>query len=113
MDAVDGELRHYHDKTGLECDAVLQDWAGNYALDEIKLGGDSPDIYMAGVVAKKDMQWAASLGLKLQLFIPRIPIPSPNTTGKSAMHELRFAADGLVLVQYWAWRRSVEFRMAS
>ena len=41
MDAVDGELRHYHDKTGLECDALLQDWAGNYALDEIKLGGDN------------------------------------------------------------------------
>ena len=41
MDAMDGEVRHYHDKTGLECDAVLQDWAGNYALVEIKLGGDN------------------------------------------------------------------------
>lgn len=41
MDAVDGEVRHYHDKTGLVCDAVLQDWAGNYALVEIKLGGDN------------------------------------------------------------------------
>lgn len=41
MDAVDGEVRHYHDKTGLECDAVLQDWAGAYALVEIKLGGDN------------------------------------------------------------------------
>ena len=41
MDAMDGEVRHYRDKTGLECDAVLQDWAGNYALVEIKLGGDS------------------------------------------------------------------------
>ena len=39
MDAMDGDVRHYHDKTGLECDAVLQDWAGNYALVEIKLGG--------------------------------------------------------------------------
>lgn len=41
MDAVDGEVRHYHDKTGLECDAVLQDWSGAYALVEIKLGGDN------------------------------------------------------------------------
>lgn len=49
MDALDGEVRHYHDKTGLECDAVLQDWAGNYALVEIKLGGDN--LIDEGVVA--------------------------------------------------------------
>ena len=41
MDAMAGAVRHYHDKTGLECDVVLLDWAGNYALVEIKLGGDN------------------------------------------------------------------------
>lgn len=39
MDAQDGEVRHYHDKTGLECDAVLRTWSGAYALVEIKTGG--------------------------------------------------------------------------
>ena len=29
----------YHDKTGLECDAVLEDAKGRYALVELKLGG--------------------------------------------------------------------------
>ena len=32
---------HYLDKTGLECDAVLQSWNGSYALVEIKLGGET------------------------------------------------------------------------
>lgn len=40
MDAEDGEVRHYHDKTGLECDAVLRTWSGAYALVEIKTGGE-------------------------------------------------------------------------
>ena len=39
MDAHDGTIYHYLDKTGLECDAVLQTWDGNCALVEIKLGG--------------------------------------------------------------------------
>ena len=41
MDAVDGCVRRYHDKTGLECDAVMQSWDGSYALAEVKLGGES------------------------------------------------------------------------
>ena len=41
MDALDGDVRHYHDKTGLECDAVLHTWNGEYALVEIKLGGEA------------------------------------------------------------------------
>ena len=41
MDAVDGSVRRYHDKTGLECDAVMQSWDGSYALAEVKLGGES------------------------------------------------------------------------
>ena len=40
MDAADGAVRHYHDQTGLECDAVLESFNGDYALVEIKLGGE-------------------------------------------------------------------------
>lgn len=39
-DALDGEVFHYRDKNGLECDAVLHRRNGSYALIEIKLGGD-------------------------------------------------------------------------
>lgn len=38
--ALDGELYHYRDKNGLECDAVLHRRNGTYGLIEIKLGGD-------------------------------------------------------------------------
>ncbi len=38
-DAVDGNVYHYRDKNGLECDAVLHLRNGNYGLVEIKLGG--------------------------------------------------------------------------
>ena len=38
-DALGGELRHYHDSTGLECDAVMHLPDGSYGLIEIKLGG--------------------------------------------------------------------------
>lgn len=41
MEAIDGETRHYRDKTGLECDAVLHRRDGRYALAEIKIGGDT------------------------------------------------------------------------
>ncbi len=40
MDADGGTVRHYRDKQGLECDAVLHRRSGDYALVEIKLGGD-------------------------------------------------------------------------
>lgn len=39
-DALDGELFHYRDKNGLECDAVIHLRNGHYGLIEIKLGGD-------------------------------------------------------------------------
>ena len=39
--ASGGQLYHYRDKTGLECDAVLHLRNGRYGLVEIKLGGDS------------------------------------------------------------------------
>ena len=32
MDAADGAVKHYHDQTGLECDAVLESFKGDYAL---------------------------------------------------------------------------------
>lgn len=40
-DALDGNVYHYRDKSGLECDAVIHLRDGNYGLIEIKLGGDS------------------------------------------------------------------------
>lgn len=38
--ANDGEVYHYRDANGLECDAVVHLRNGNYGLVEIKLGGD-------------------------------------------------------------------------
>ncbi len=38
-DALDGEVFHFRDKNGLECDAVLHRRNGAYGLIEIKLGG--------------------------------------------------------------------------
>ena len=40
MDALDGSVYHYRDKTGLECDAVVHLRSGKYGLIEAKLGGD-------------------------------------------------------------------------
>ena len=39
-DALDGDVFHYRDKTGLECDAVVHLRDGRYGLVEVKLGGD-------------------------------------------------------------------------
>ena len=38
-DALSGDLYHYRDSSGLECDAVLHRRNGDYGLVEIKLGG--------------------------------------------------------------------------
>lgn len=40
-EALDGNVYHYRDKSGLECDAVVHLRNGVYGLVEIKLGGDS------------------------------------------------------------------------
>ncbi len=40
-DAIGGTVYHYRDKTGLECDAVVHLRNGEYALIEVKIGGDS------------------------------------------------------------------------
>jgi len=39
-DGLDGNLFHYRDSSGLECDAVLHRRDGSYALLEVKLGGE-------------------------------------------------------------------------
>lgn len=38
--ALDGQVYHFRDKTGLECDAVVHLRNGSYGLVEIKLGGE-------------------------------------------------------------------------
>jgi predicted AAA+ superfamily ATPase len=38
--ALDGNVFHFRDKNGLECDAVVHLRNGNYGLVEIKIGGD-------------------------------------------------------------------------
>ena len=40
-EANDGNVFHYRDKSGLECDAVIHLRNGNYGLVEIKLGGET------------------------------------------------------------------------
>ncbi len=40
-DSLGGQVYHYKDKNGQECDAVIHLRNGNYGLIEIKLGGDS------------------------------------------------------------------------
>lgn len=40
-DALHGNVYHYRDKSGLECDAVVHLRNGQYGLVEIKLGGES------------------------------------------------------------------------
>lgn len=39
-DSINGEIYHYRDKDGLECDAVIHLRNGSYGLIEIKLGGN-------------------------------------------------------------------------
>ena len=41
MDALGGHVEKYHDKTGLESDAVLHLPNGRYAIADIKLGGET------------------------------------------------------------------------
>lgn len=39
-DALDGQVYHYRDKNGLECDAIIYLRNGKYGMIEIKLGGN-------------------------------------------------------------------------
>lgn len=52
-DALDGQVYHYRDKKGLECDAVIHLRNGSYGLIEIKLGGD--DLIDAGAKSLTDL----------------------------------------------------------
>ncbi len=46
-DALEGDVYHYRDKSGLECDAVICLHDGRYALVEVKLGG--PELIADGL----------------------------------------------------------------
>ena len=37
---LDGDVLHYRDKSGLECDTVIHLRNGSYGLAEVKLGGE-------------------------------------------------------------------------
>ncbi len=65
-DALLGEVYHYRDNRGLECDAVLHRRNGQYALIEIKLGGMT-----------KIKEGAATLNaLKQDLNPDKMPLPA-------------------------------------
>lgn len=53
-DALGGEVYHYRDKNGQECDAVVHLRNGDYGLIEIKLGGDK--LIEEGAQSLKAMQ---------------------------------------------------------
>ena len=53
-DALNGNVYHYRDKNGLECDAVLHLRNGSYGLIEIKLGGD--ELIEEGAEALKSLR---------------------------------------------------------
>lgn len=53
-DALNGEVYHYRDKEGQECDAVIHLKNGKYGLIEIKLGGDK--LIEEGAESLKSMQ---------------------------------------------------------
>lgn len=40
-EALDGTVYHYHDGSGLECDAIIHLRNGHYGLIEVKLGGET------------------------------------------------------------------------
>ena len=52
-DALNGEVYHYRDKDGQECDAVIHLRNGKYGLIEMKLGGDT--LIEEGVRSLKSM----------------------------------------------------------
>ena len=58
-DALDGQVYHYRDKSGLECDTVLHLRNGSYGLIEIKLGGD--DLIESGAKSLKALSEAIDI----------------------------------------------------
>ena len=61
---VNGRILHYHDRQGLECDAILMLPNGDYGLIEIKLGG------------KQEEEAAQNLNKLESLLIAKKSIPS-------------------------------------
>lgn len=53
-EAIGGNVYHYRDKSGLECDAVIHLNNGRYGLIEIKLGGET--LIEAGVTTLKKLE---------------------------------------------------------
>ena len=53
-DTIGGEVRHYRDNAGLECDAVVHLEDGRWGAIEIKLGGD--DLVETGAVSLKALR---------------------------------------------------------
>ncbi len=53
-DSLNGQIYHYRDKSGLECDAVIHLRDGKYGLIEIKLGGE--DSIEHGVITLKTLK---------------------------------------------------------
>lgn len=53
-EALDGEVFHYRDKNGLECDAVVHLRNGDYGLIEIKIGGET--LIEEGVASLKKLK---------------------------------------------------------
>lgn len=51
---IGGEIRHYRDSNGLECDAVLHLENGDYGLIEIKLGGEK--LFEDGISSLKSLE---------------------------------------------------------
>jgi len=51
-ESLDGSISHYHDGSGLECDAVVHLRNGTYGLVEIKLGGETLISAGAGTLLK-------------------------------------------------------------
>lgn len=51
-DALDGQVCHYRDKNGLECDAIVHLRNGKYGMIEVKLGGDALIEAGAGTLKK-------------------------------------------------------------
>lgn len=64
--AIDGDVYHYRDKNGLECDAVIHLRNGSYGLVEIKLGG--PTLTRDGA--------DALLALSRKIDLTKMPPPS-------------------------------------
>ena len=80
---MDGQVYHYRDKNGLECDAVIHLRNGAYGLVEIKIGGET--LINEGTATLKAL--AAKIDttrMKAPLYIIRSSQKRPLTAATSA-----------------------------